>query len=314
MKLRRSSRCFSFLIACVFVMAPILACQGAEAPKGAGGVPRAKAPAGPRKLTFPETSIGQLHTRDEASTPGGAWKQIGEAQGVVEIPAGQKVGLRVSKEALAKGALEAIAKLEPGALDVLSLRKTGLTNEQLAALKGLKPEGLILAATAVTDEGLANLKEMTTLQRLDVSGTKVTNPGIENLKGLEKMLWLDLAKTRIGDAAIGHIKGMKDLQILYANHLMLGDAAMAHLAEIKSLRRLSLASTKITDKGLAALQGLPNLEWLSLRAAPKITDKSVPTLGELKNLRYLDIRSTKITAGAARKLKEALPKTEIKAK
>ena len=64
----------------------------------------------------------------------------------------------------------------------MNLAETAVTDGGLARLKNLKTlHNLILAKTAVTDAGLAHLVGLTNLTTLNLTGTKVTPKGVEEL-------------------------------------------------------------------------------------------------------------------------------------
>src|SRR5262245_37392912 len=63
-----------------------------------------------------------------------------------------------------------------------------------------------LDTTKVTDAGLRELKELKSLQLLNLSGTKVTDAGLKELKELKSLRSLYLRHTKVTDA------GVKELQ------------------------------------------------------------------------------------------------------
>ncbi len=117
--------------------------------------------------------------------------------------------------------------------------------EHLTALTKL--ERLYLSGlTRITDEGLHNLKCLTNLKELDISGSasnpdrrNITDAGLENLKGLTNLEKLNLDRTQITDKGLGHLKG------------------------ITKLKQLSLRDTAVTHVGIHSLQQvLPNCKIL----------------------------------------------------
>src|SRR5207247_1779210 len=61
---------------------------------------------------------------------------------------------------------------------------------------------LDLAGTAVTDAGLAQLKELGKLRELNLSGTLVTAEGLSQLKELTELQRLRLSPTQLSDTAL----------------------------------------------------------------------------------------------------------------
>lgn len=126
--------------------------------------------------------------------------------------------------------------------------------------------------------------------RLDVSfqlsGATVTDASLAPMAQLKKVTYLNLAKTAITDAALPAI----------ARHT--------------GLVQLHLELTKVTDAGLAHLKPLQNLEYLNLYGTA-ITDAGLAHLAGLTNLKNLYLWQSKVTPEGAKKLKQALPKTDI---
>ena len=78
-------------------------------------------------------------------------------------------------------------------------------------LKGLtKLESLTLSGTQVSDAGLRNLKGLTRLEYLGLANTHVTDAGLENLKGLTILRQLDLSGTQVTDDGLLHLRGLAD--------------------------------------------------------------------------------------------------------
>ncbi len=72
----------------------------------------------------------------------------------------------------------------------LYLRSSRVSNrgiDSIAELKHLKLLDLQNARTRVTDKGMRHLKNLTSLQALDISGTNVTDKGLMYLRGLENL-------------------------------------------------------------------------------------------------------------------------------
>ena len=63
-----------------------------------------------------------------------------------------------------------------------------------------------LVGTVVDDAALEQLKELTQLQRLDLSDTHVTDAGLEHLKGFTQLQSLNLNETAVSK------EGVKKLQ------------------------------------------------------------------------------------------------------
>jgi hypothetical protein len=74
---------------------------------------------------------------------------------------------------------------------------------------------LDLSRTGVTDAGLAVVKGMTQLRRLNLRGTAVTDGVFDHLKSLTQLQVLNLVGTQVTDAGLTPLKGMKSLKTVY---------------------------------------------------------------------------------------------------
>jgi hypothetical protein len=63
-----------------------------------------------------------------------------------------------------------------------------------------------LGETAITDEGLKYLADLTELQSLEIRGTKVTNAGLKYLRGLRKLKILHVAGTAVTLSGIEELR------------------------------------------------------------------------------------------------------------
>lgn len=114
---------------------------------------------------------------------------------------------------------------------------------------------LAMSRTSVSDTGLASLKGLTRLERLDLSrNTTVSDAGLKHLAGLTRLEELNLGGTKISDAGLVHLSGLARLKSLELFHTTVSDAGLRHLAGLTRLKSLSLSGTRVTDDGLKALQ------------------------------------------------------------
>ena len=95
----------------------------------------------------------------------------------------------------------------------------------------------------VKDANLAQIKDLTSLQTLDLLTAQVTNAGMVYLKGLTTLRELDLSMTRVSDAGLMQLKGHAGLQKLWlANTRCVTDAGVAELQ--KALPACRIERTK----------------------------------------------------------------------
>ena len=113
--------------------------------------------------------------------------------------------------------------------------------------------------TAITDAGLALVKDCKKLSLLRLGGTAITDKGLAHVKGWEKLVRLQFPNTQITNAGLAHLKGTP-------------------------LVMLVINDTAITD--LTPLQGMP-LEFLCL--TPKNITKGLDILRDMKSLKTIGI-------------------------
>lgn len=147
---------------------------------------------------------------------------------------------------------------ELAALDTLNLGNTGVTDDGLAELKGLKLKSLTVSGCVrMTDKATETIKGFAGLDYLSLPST-ITPRGVKNLVGLKKLKSLYIGGATLSDAAIKDIAdNMPDLEYLELGASAgngLTDDAVPHLARLTKLKHLGIAGSKLTDTGLKALQ------------------------------------------------------------
>jgi len=87
----------------------------------------------------------------------------------------------------------------------------------LALLQDIAPHvtEVNLAKTGVTDEDLAALNGLEHITRINLAETAITDAGLEHLKGLEHLEYLNLYGTQVSDAGIGTLTGISSLRNVY---------------------------------------------------------------------------------------------------
>lgn len=150
----------------------------------------------------------------------------------------------------------------------------------------------------------------------------VTDKDLALVTGLQDLLVLDLRGTQITDDALAHLTDLPKIEQLYVGgsvvtdteptlfHARFTDEAVKPLVALSTLKVLSLAKTDIGDKAVEQLPKLANLQVLYLLGTP-ITDDSLTALAQMKSLKELYLQETNITPKGLKKLREALPETEI---
>jgi len=98
--------------------------------------------------------------------------------------------------------------------------------------------------------------------------------GLKELKEIKTLQVLQLDNTQVTDAALKDVKGLNSLTILYLQNIPVTDAGLKELKELESLRHLYLSGTQVTPAGIQELKAArPKLEiqsgdpWISPRFA-----------------------------------------------
>jgi len=218
---------------------------------------------------------------------------------------------------------EGLGKLAPLPLKRLSLRQIKMSDECLAAIAPFRElQSLELNCNRfnkdnVSDAGIAQLKDLTNLETLDLSGTKMTDAGLASLAGLTKIESLSLDETDITDDGLKHLAGMRELKSLRISARGISDKGLAYLTHFPRLERLRLASIgsdatweaigkltalrdlsayvgEVSEEAWAQIEKLQNLESLSVHG-DGVNDAAMRHIGCLTTLKTLSIQNARVT-------------------
>lgn len=172
---------------------------------------------------------------------------------------------------------------------VVAIEKFGGRIKRDKTRPGRPVSAVLLASSQVTDADLAMvLDNLVTLRSLSLNCTHITDKGLEHLKGLSQLTYLDLACLNMTDAGLKNLQGLANLEELDLSF-----------------------SPNITNDGMRNLQGFTKLRELGLSFSPNITGRGLLHLTKLANLRKLVVFGIPISDEEDRRLKRALPKTDI---
>ena len=134
----------------------------------------------------------------------------------------------------------------------------------------------------------------------------MTNEGLARLAELKSIETLVLWNTPISDEGLVHLAGMPELRGLWLGATKTSRKGLASLAGCKKLEYLEMAqiSPNLQSEVVA------NVRFLDLTGA-RITDDDLRHLHGLDRLKILDIFDTDVTSEAVAELQEALPECEI---
>lgn len=163
---------------------------------------------------------------------------------------------------------------------------TTVTDSGLAPLRGLiHLDFLSLDGNpGIKGPGLANIRELRQLRRLNIENTKLDDADLIPVARLTSLTYMNLFYTPITDVGLGHLGNTVNLEALYTSggmtrleRLDLGGTRVADLSPIRGLSRigmLMLSRTSVTDSGLAHLVGLTKSREIGL-SRTAVTDAGI---------------------------------------
>jgi hypothetical protein len=123
-----------------------------------------------------------------------------------------------------------------------------------------------LHGTQIKDDDLVFLErgksELNELRYLDLRLTKIGDAGVAKLKNLKSLETLNLFRTQLGNDGLAHLKKLTELRTLLIGGTRVTDSGLAALRPFRKLRKLSLFQTQVSDDGIAQLKQIPSLEVL----------------------------------------------------
>ena len=177
--------------------------------------------------------------------------------------------------------------------------------EQLDQLKQLR------CGLDVTEAGLAHLKDLRQLRKLDLMGRRVAGVEFEHVAVLTQLEDLNLGGTDAGDAELERLQAMTRLRALGLAGTRITDAGLRYLEGLTRLETLSLSKTHIGNAGVEHLRGLARLRVLGL-VETRITDAAIECLVGLKQLRFLELQGTNVSTEGVMTLDRALPGSDVR--
>ena len=181
----------------------------------------------------------------------------------------------------------------------------GLSAERAETVAKLKSSGAAVevkgdAITAVdfygcqtVGESLPLLVGVSSIELLNFSSVPLTDDLLANLKDLKNLKHLALNDTTVGDQGVAYLKDLKSLEVLNLDGTQVTDAGLEHLSGLPALTGLALYRTAVSDEGLTQLANLKSLKWLRL-SGPGVTAEGVAKLQEVagQHRHHLSCRSS----------------------
>lgn len=160
-----------------------------------------------------------------------------------------------------------------------------------------------LSFSDVTDEELGHLRELKTLQKLDIHRCKsITDAGLAYLAGLPELRELDLHETSVMGDGLVHLRGLTKLTVLRLPDGAFNEKQVAPLAGLKELSELQVDRFRDREAYLRFVSGFPKLRFIDLEKI-ELNDDRLELLGKMTALEYSgDMRIEKITDRGAKHL------------
>jgi hypothetical protein len=199
-------------------------------------------------------------------------------------------------------------------LNQLTLGYREITVEELKRLSewpGLRRLTLIHAR--LSDEALAAFASLTTLEELRLEDCDLTDERLRRLQLAAATKSLLLERNEIDGPGLKHLVRLAPTTLgLEFNNLR--DETLNALPPLTSVVDLRLAYCRgITDRGIQSgtLQQMTNLKRLNLRGLKQVTNAALGDLEKFSRLEHIGLRETSVDANAVRRLRAALPNTDV---
>jgi eukaryotic-like serine/threonine-protein kinase len=148
-------------------------------------------------------------------------------------------------------------------------------------------------------------KEAFRVVRVQVGGiTAVNDETLAKLRDLTACRNVDLMSTEITDTALKHLENFVALQDISVRNTKITGEGFKHLRKCVLLKQVTASDTRLTDQGVENLRVFP-LECLCAGSS-QLSDKGLQVLQSINTLKDLELRESKVTAAGVRKLQAAL--------
>jgi NLR family CARD domain containing 5 len=181
----------------------------------------------------------------------------------------------------------ALADLKPANPEELHKRTGGMVKRNEAA-DGKPIVDWRLNHSDVTDVDLANLRDLKSLELLDLTGcAKVSDGGLTYLAGLTNLRVLRLTGTSVKGDGLVHIQGMSKLTELRLPDVFMSTKQLAPLGKLVNLERLQVKLRTNVEQKLKLLAPLSKLREIEIdQYATNFTLSFIAAFKELESLRF----------------------------
>jgi len=194
-----------------------------------------------------------------------------------------------------------------------------LTPEHYNAIGALKKLRVLILYNrcSLSDETLALLSPLESLEEFQVDGAKITDQGMKamvSLKSLRKCVFFHvLMKDKFSGAGVAHLAALPNLQVFGCGGSSFNDEGMAACATLPKLRELRIWHTMATDAGVEKLASMTSLKVVHLgpQFTPRMTDATVVSLAGIKSLETVSVMEMRLSWDKSLKRMKELPSLKL---
>lgn len=184
---------------------------------------------------------------------------------------------------------------------------------QLTRLRRLDLGGTREGSPNITDAGARSLAQLRALRELILPQTAVTAEGIRLLAGIPTLEQLDLTLCDVTDESLQPFGDLKNLRSLKLRGTQIKGPGLQHIAKCQSLESLQLSELSPFDSDdLRHLVGHPRLKSLNL-SGTRLDKRAVEHLQRISTLELLEMNDSGVGEADVRELRAALPKCTVEA-
>jgi Leucine Rich repeat len=175
---------------------------------------------------------------------------------------------------------------------------------RVAALPGVLR--LNLGHTRITDLGLRYLRDLSSVQSLDLGlAEQITDEGVQHIKGWKSLQQIELKATSVTDSTVELLSRLPALTDISVGYARVTDTGMSFLVRLSGLTRLTIGGNRITENGLQSLRALPRLRALDLGGQQRtdsglwqvaLSAEGMAAVATLQSLESLSLAETAVTA------------------
>lgn len=197
-------------------------------------------------------------------------------------------GVMLKRVTFPEKSFSVIGRLQ--SLTALSLSGTPVSESMLVTIGEMSD----LTSLDLSDDIWYGMASRRRLRSLRGKGTQIDSWALRHLKDLRSLQHLDVRMTNVDDSALGHLSGLHSLESILADETRIRGDGLELLAALPRLSCLSLDGTTLSGDAGLALATLRNLEQLYL-VRTTLTDEGVANFCRLRRLQELDLYATHVS-------------------